>query len=368
MQKENRKMAKSLPLKRIHHIELVVGNAKQAAYFYRKAFGFAQTAYLGPETGHPERASYVLKQGKITLVLTTPISHMDPLNIFLNLHGDSVKDIAFEVEDCDTIYQQVIERGALSWENPDSYEDSHGRIRRGSIRTYGDTIHSFIAKQDYDGPFLPGFEAAARPEQATGLLRIDHVVGNTEDSQMDRWCDWYQNILGFHRFVSYDDKDISTEFSALRSTVVTNDNLQIKFPINEPADGKIRSQIQEYIDFHVKAGVQHIAMLTGDIIATVRQLRENDLDFLDIPQGYYDKVWDRVGEIEEDETKIEELGILVDRDDNGYLLQLFTKPIEDRPTLFIEIIQRRGCESFGKGNFKALFETIEQEQKLRGNL
>jgi len=361
-------MSKSVPLKRIHHLELIVGNAKQAAYFYRKALGFEQFAYLGPETGHPERASYALRQGKITLVLTTPLSHMDPLNIFLNLHGDSVKDIAFEVDDCDQVYQQVIERGAKPWEAPAHHQDKRGRVRRGSICTYGDTIHSFIAKKDYDGSFLPGFESIHRPGQSTGLLRIDHVVGNVEDRQMDRWCDWYNRILGFHQFVSYDDKDINTDYSALRSKVMANDNRQIKFPINEPADGLIKSQIQEYIDFHVKAGVQHIAMLTGDIIGSVSQLRENGLEFLEVPQGYYDRVWDRVGDIKEDKSQIEELGILVDSDDSGYLLQLFTKPIEDRPTLFIEIIQRRGSESFGKGNFRALFETIEQEQRIRGNL
>jgi len=361
-------MANSLPLKRIHHLELIVGNAKQAAYFYRKALGFDQIAYLGPETGCPERSSYALRQGKIYLVLTTPLSHMDPMNIFLNLHGDSVKDIAFEVDDTDEIYQEVIKRGAATWEEPEDIQDESGRVRRGSIRTYGDTVHSFIAKKDYDGPFLPGFKSLEKPGQNTGLLRIDHVVGNVEDRQMDRWCNWYNRIMGFHQFVSYDDKDISTEYSALRSKVMANDSRQIKFPINEPADGLIKSQIQEYIDFHVKAGVQHIAMLTGDIISTVHQLRENGLEFLDVPSGYYDTVWDRVGDIKEDKDRIAELGILVDSDDKGYLLQLFTKPIEDRPTLFIEIIQRRGCESFGKGNFQALFETIEQEQKLRGNV
>ncbi len=361
-------MAQSLPLKRIHHIELIVGNAKQAAYFYRKALGFDQIAYLGPETGHPERASYALRQGKISLVLTTPLSHLDPLNIFLTIHGDSVKDIAFEVDDSDNIYQEVIKRGAKSWEEPADCQDKRGRVRRSSIRTYGDTIHSFIAKQEYDGPFLPGFEPLAKPGLDAGLLRIDHVVGNVEDRQMERWCDWYNRILGFHQFVSYDDKDINTDYSALRSKVMANDNRQIKFPINEPADGLIKSQIQEYIDFHVKAGVQHIAMLTGDIIGSVSRLRENGLEFLEVPKGYYDTIWERVGEIQEDRDKIEDLGILVDRDEKGYLLQLFTKPIEDRPTLFIEIIQRRGSESFGKGNFRALFETIEQEQRIRGNV
>lgn len=361
-------MSESLPLKRIHHIELVAGNAKQAAYFYHKTFGFDLAAYLGPETGHRQRASYVLRQGKINLVLTSPLTHEDPLNVFLTLHGDSVKDICFEVEDVGRVHQAAVERGGISWLDPTSTRDDNGQVDWAAIQAYGDTIHSFITTQDYDGPFLPGFVALDRPGQSTGLLRVDHVVGNVEDRQMDRWVDWYNRIFGFERFVSYDDKDISTEFSALRSTVVTSPNKVIKFPINEPAEGRIRSQIQEYIDFHVTAGVQHVAMLTGDICATVHQLRENGLPFLDVPSGYYDQVWERVGDIKEDRQTIEDLGILVDRDDKGYLLQLFTKPLQDRPTFFIEIIQRRGSESFGKGNFRALFETIEQEQRLRGNL
>jgi 4-hydroxyphenylpyruvate dioxygenase len=361
-------MPQDLPLKRIHHLELVVGNAKQAAYFYRRALGFDLIAYKGPETGHRRRASYALRQGRIALVLTTPLEPEDPYNVFLNLHGDSVKDICFEVEDVDKVFQLACERGARDFEEPSDLADPAGRVRRASIRAYGDTIHSFVAKGAYDGTFLPGFESRELPGETAGLLRVDHVVGNVEDHQMERWVDWYSRIFGFERFVSYDDKDISTEYSALRSTVVASPNRQIKFPINEPAEGRIRSQIQEYIDYHVKAGVQHIAMLTGDICASVRRLRENGVEFLDFPMGYYDRVWDRVGEIKEDPKEIEELGILVDRDDKGYLLQLFTKPVEDRPTLFIEIIQRRGSESFGKGNFRALFETIEQEQRKRGNL
>lgn len=361
-------MPQVLPLKRIHHLELVVGNAKQAAYFYRRALGFDLIGYKGPETGHRARASYALRQGRIVLVLTTPLEPEDPYNVFLTMHGDSVKDICFEVEDTDQVHRLACERGAHDFEEPADQTDAAGRVRRASIRAYGDTIHSFIAKGSYDGPFLPGFEKRELPGEAAGLLRVDHVVGNVEDHQMERWVDWYNEIFGFERFVSYDDKDISTEYSALRSTVVASPNRQIKFPINEPAEGRIRSQIQEYIDYHVKAGVQHIAMLTGDICASVQQLRDNGVDFLDFPKGYYDRVWDRVGEIKEDPKKIEELGILVDRDDKGYLLQLFTKPVEDRPTLFLEIIQRRGSESFGKGNFRALFETIEQEQRKRGNL
>jgi 4-hydroxyphenylpyruvate dioxygenase len=262
----------------------------------------------------------------------------------------------------------IKDRGAADWEEPHDDSDDNGRIRRCSIRAYGDTLHSFVAKSDYEGPFLPGFEQRNLQGDKAGLLSIDHVVGNVEDHQMERWVDWYNRVFGFERFVSYDDKDISTEYSALRSTVMASPNKAIKLPINEPAEGRIRSQIQEYIDFHVKAGVQHIAMLTGDIVGSVSQLRENGIEFLDVPKGYYDRVWDRIGDIQEDRGAVEEQGILVDRDDKGYLLQLFTKPVEDRPTLFMEVIQRRGCEGFGKGNFRALFETIEQEQLKRGNV
>jgi 4-hydroxyphenylpyruvate dioxygenase len=361
-------MANSLPLKRIHHVELIVGNAKQVAYFYRQALGFDLFAYLGPETGHRDRASYALQQGKIIFVLTTPLTHDDPLNEFLTLHGDSVKDICFEVGDVGGIYQELIARGADSWREPETMSDDYGQVEHAAICTYGDTIHSLISKQDYRGPFLPGYEAMQAPGRNAGLLRIDHVVGNVENRQMDRWVDWYNNVLGFHQFVSYDDKDISTDYSALRSKVVANDNRQIMFPINEPADGLIPSQIQEYIDFHVTAGVQHVALQTGDIIDTVGKLRQQGVEFLPVPAGYYDTVWDRVGEIKEDHAALADRQILIDRDDQGYLLQIFTKPLGDRPTFFLEIIQRCGSLSFGKGNFKALFETIEQEQRLRGSV
>jgi 4-hydroxyphenylpyruvate dioxygenase len=361
-------MSGSLPIRRIHHIEFVVGNAKQAAYYYRNALGFDQIAYLGPETGVRDRASYALRQGEITFVLTTPLSDRDPMNEFLTAHGDSVSDICFEVDDVDVTHRQLTASGATSASEPEDHGDASGQVRRAAIHTYGDTIHTLLSKDDYGGLFLPGFVAEQRPGRSAGLLRIDHVVGNVEDRQMDRWVDFYIRTFGFHQFVSYDDKDISTEYSALRSKVVANDNRQIMFPINEPAKGMIRSQIQEYIDFHGTAGVQHTALFTGDIIKTVSQLRENGVEFLDVPRGYYDTVWERVGDIKEDREKIADLKILVDRDDKGYLLQIFTKPVEDRPTFFIEIIQRRGSLSFGKGNFKALFETIEQEQRLRGNV
>lgn len=361
-------MVKSLPVKRIHHIEFIVGNALQAAYFYRKVLGFNQIGYLGPETGYPDRASYAVQQGNIHFVFTTPLTHQDPRNVFLLLHGDGVKDICFEVDDVDEIYDETVGRGAASINSPHTLKDSCGTIRKAAVATYGDVVHSFVSKGSYQGVFLPGFEAAHSKGIGVDLTRIDHVVANTEDRQMGRWCDFYKNVFGFHKFVSYDDKDISTDYSALRSTVMANDKRNIKFPINEPAKGKRKSQIQEYIDFNYSAGVQHIAFYTPDILTTVGKLRSNGLNFLTIPKTYYETVWDRVGEIKEDRGLIEEYNILADRDENGYLLQIFTKPVQDRPTLFLEVIQRAGCESFGKGNFKALFQSIELEQKRRGNL
>jgi 4-hydroxyphenylpyruvate dioxygenase len=361
-------MEQILPVKRIHHIEFIVGNALQAAYFYRKTLGFDQIGYLGPETGHRDCVSYVLQKERIRLVFTTPLGYQDSRNVFLLLHGDSVKDICFEVDDVDGVYREAVRRGAVSAVAPEDLEDAHGKVRRAAVRTYGDVIHTFIAAQGYSGVFLPGYQPARIEGQAAGFTRIDHVVANTEDRQMDRWCDYYANVFGFHQFVSYDDKDISTEYSALRSKVMANDTRNIKFPINEPAAGKRKSQIQEYIDFNYSAGVQHIALYTPDILTTVGMLRENGLKFLTIPESYYDTVWDRVGEIKEDRELIHAYNILVDRDEQGYLLQIFTKPVQDRPTLFLEVIQRAGCESFGKGNFKALFESIELEQRRRGNL
>lgn len=352
---------------RIHHVEFVVGNAKQAAYFYRTAFGFDQVAYRGPETGTPERASYVLKQGDIWLILTTPLRHDDPLSVWLMMHGDGVRDIAFECPDTDGIFEQTVAAGARPFRAPSTVGDDLGSVRTASIRTYGETIHTFIQRNGYRG-FLPGFEIREVKGQGVGLQCIDHIVGNVEDMQMDRWVNWYRDTLGMDRFVSYDDKDISTEFTALRSTVVASDDRAIKFPLNEPAEGRKRSQIQEYIDANLTAGVQHLALRTDDILETIAALRGNGVEFLPVPEGYYDVVWDRMNDIIEDKERVKDLRILVDKDDTGYLLQLFTRPLQDRPTFFIEIIQRRGSESFGKGNFKALFETIEQEQAKRGNL
>ncbi len=356
-------------LKGIHHIELVVGNALQASYYYRKAFGLAQVAYLGPETGARGRASYVLGNGTVRLVVSSPLSHEDPRNVFLTLHGDGVKDLAFEVDDAEAAYRAVLARGAEVVQPPTELGDRDGSVTVFTIRTYGDTVHSFVDRRGYKGVFLPGYQDLGIKGQANGLRLVDHVVGNVEDRQMDRWVDWYIKTLGFYQFVSYDDKDISTEYSALRSKVVASEpDRRVMLPINEPACGLKKSQIQEYLDFNLTAGVQHVAMLTDDIVETVSKLRENGLEFLHTPDSYYETVWDRVGEIEEDREAVRRLGILVDRDESGYLLQLFTKPVQDRPTLFYEIIQRRGCQSFGKGNFKALFESIEREQARRGNL
>jgi 4-hydroxyphenylpyruvate dioxygenase len=361
-------MSEPVPLRSIHHVEFVVGNAKQAAYFYRKAFGFSQVAYLGPETGHRDRASYALRQNDIRLVLTTPLAPEHPLSEHLKLHGDGVRDIAFQVDDADAVYHEVLKRGALPAVEPRSLEDSGGHVRHAAVRTYGDTIHSFYSLAEYDGPFLPGFRPEERREPGVGLMCIDHIVGNVEDHRMDTWVDWYVNTFGFHQFVSFDDKDISTEFTALRSKVVASPSRRIKFPINEPAEGLKKSQIQEYVEFYRGAGAQHLALHTGDIVESVAKLRERGLDFLHVPDTYYETIWDRVGAIDERHEDVQAQNILVDRDDTGYLLQLFTQPVEDRPTLFFEVIQRHGAQSFGKGNFKALFEAIEREQAKRGNL
>jgi 4-hydroxyphenylpyruvate dioxygenase len=357
-----------LPLKAIHHVELLVGNAKQAAYFYRHAFGFSQLAYAGPETGVKEQASYVLYQGNIRLVVSTPLSPQDPMAEHLHRHGDGVLDIAFLVDDVDACIADAVKRGAKLALPPYDRSDQFGRIRRAKIRAYGDTLHSLISTIDYNGPFLPGYQVRRRPSAGAGLERIDHIVGNVENGQMNEWGTFYNKVLGFHQFMSFDDKDISTEFSALRSQVMAGPNDVVKFPINEPAPGKRKSQIQEYLDYNGGAGVQHIAVSTRDIIHTVSVLKDNGVEFLSVPGSYYEKLWDRVGEVHEDHNAIRELGILVDRDEKGYLLQIFTKPVEDRPTLFFEIIQRQGSDAFGKGNFKALFEAIEREQAARGNL
>jgi 4-hydroxyphenylpyruvate dioxygenase len=357
-----------VPIKSVHHVELVVGNAKQAAYYYRKAFGFNQIAYLGPETGHRDRASYVLEQGKIRFVITAPMGADHSLAEHQKKHGDGVIDIACRVMDTDEAYQMAVSRGAASAVEPRTLEDDRGTVRHAAIRTYGDTIHSFYSLENYDGPHLPGYDPQVIEEESAGLWRIDHIVGNVEDHRMDHWVDWYRDVMGFTKFLSFDDKDISTEFTALRSTVMSAPHAALKMPINEPADGRKKSQIEEYIEFYDGPGVQHVALITDDIIKTVADLRQRGVEFLFVPDSYYETVWDRVGEVQEDRAEIQKHGILVDHDEQGYLLQLFTKPVEDRPTLFYEIIQRRGAQGFGKGNFKALFESIEREQEKRGNL
>jgi 4-hydroxyphenylpyruvate dioxygenase len=357
-----------LRLKSIHHVELYVGNAKQAAYYYRHAFGFSQFAYAGLETGQRDRASYALQQGKARLVLTSPLAD-GPIGEHLRAHGDGVKDIAFHVEDASVAFDAAVARGATPVQPPRDLSDAHGTVRHAAVATYGDTIHSFISKAAYDGPFLPGYASREVPAaREVGLLRIDHMVGNVELGRMNHWAEWYTRVLGFARYISFDDKDISTEYSALMSIVMSDNSYAIKFPINEPAQGKRKSQIQEYLDFHGGPGVQHVALLTGDIVSTIRALRAGGVEFLSVPDSYYDALPSRVGEIDEAIQTIRDLRILVDRDEEGYLLQLFTKPVEDRPTLFFEIIQRKGSRGFGKGNFKALFEAIEREQALRGNL
>jgi 4-hydroxyphenylpyruvate dioxygenase len=357
-----------LDLKRIHHVRFYVGNAKQAAFFYRKTLGFSQQAYAGLETGVRDETSYLLAQGNIRFVFTSPLVEDSPAGEFVYRHGDGVRDIAFEVADADAAYREALTRGAESAAEPHDMSDSHGTVRRAAIRTYGDTIHSFISLGNYGGTFLPRFRETPVPETSTGLVAVDHIVGNVTDGQMNATADWYKQVLDFSRYISFDDKDISTEYSALRSVVMANRRHAIKFPINEPAPGKGKSQIQEYIDFNGGPGVQHIAMSTGDIVKTVRHLRDNGLRFLDVPDSYYELLPARVGPIDESIDDLRDLGILVDRDDEGYLLQIFTMLMQDRPTLFLEVIQRKGCRGFGKGNFKALFESIEREQKRRGNL
>ena len=357
-----------LKIRSIHHVELWAGNAKQAAFYYRNALGFTQFAYAGLETGSRRMTSYALRQGKANIVITTSLEAGGFFTEHLRKHGDAVRDIAFHVNDADAAYREAVERGALGVEEPRTVTDEYGSIRRAAIQTYGDTIHSLISYDNYAGPFLPGFRSADAPGREAGILRIDHIVGNVELGRMNAWADWYSNVLGFHRYINFDDKDISTEYSALMSIVMSDDSQSVKFPINEPAGGRRKSQIQEYLDYNCGPGVQHIAMQTRDIVHTVSTLRENGVEFLDVPDTYYDALPSRVGEIREDMDTIRRLRILVDRDEEGYLLQLFSKPVEDRPTVFFEIIQRAGSRGFGKGNFKALFEAIEAEQARRGNL
>jgi 4-hydroxyphenylpyruvate dioxygenase len=359
-----------LPLKGTDHVEFYVGNAKQAAYFYRTAFGMSLVAYAGPETGQRDRASYVVQQGKVRFVLTTPLRWSDAIAQHIHRHGDGVKVVALWVDDAHKAWRETTNRGAISVAEPHTIQDNSGQVVLASIRTYGDTIHTFVERRDYHGPFLPGFAAidhdtVARP---VGLLHIDHMVGNVGWHEMDKWVDFYGRVMGFSLYQHFDDKDISTEYSALMSKVMANGNGYVKFPINEPAEGKRKSQVEEYLDFYPGPGVQHIALATSDILHTVTKLTEQGVEFLRVPHTYYTEMQSRVGRIDEPIEELERLGILVDRDDEGYMLQIFTKPVEDRPTLFFEIIQRKGSRSFGKGNFKALFEAIEREQQLRGNL
>ena len=364
-------VADFLPINGTDHIEFYVGNAKQASYFYRTAFGYELIAYAGPETGVRDRASYVLKQGKIRLILTTPMHPGNDISAHVDKHGDGVKVLALWVDDAEQSWTETTSRGAKSHTAPTVLSDEFGEVKIASIHTYGDTIHTFVERKNYNGIFMPGYVPMNDGYETTdvGLLYVDHCVGNVELGKMDEWVRFYEEVMGFSLLLTFDDKDISTEYSALMSKVVSNGNGYIKFPINEPAEGKkAKSQIDEYLEFYHGPGVQHIAVATHDIIATVSALKSRGVQFLRVPNTYYDDLLDRVGAIDEDIAPLRELGILVDRDEEGYLLQIFTKPVEDRPTLFFEIIQRKGATSFGKGNFKALFESIEREQALRGNL
>jgi 4-hydroxyphenylpyruvate dioxygenase len=352
------------------YVELYVGNAKQAAHFYKTAFGFQSYAYSGPETGDKEKVSYVLIQNKVRLVLTTPLHPTGAIAEHVNKHGDGVKAVALMVNDATDAFEQTVKRGAKPYMEPTTREDADGKIVMSGIHIYGDTVHLFIERKDYKGTFMPGFkvwESHYNPSDV-GLQYIDHCVGNVGWNQMNTWVSFYEDVMGFKNILTFDDKQISTEYSALMSKVMSNGNGFVKFPINEPAKGKKKSQVEEYLDFYKDAGVQHIAIATQDIITTVTALSERGVEFLKVPGTYYDQLLDRIGPIDEDLEPLRKLGILVDRDDEGYLLQIFTKPVEDRPTLFFEIIQRKGAKSFGAGNFKALFEALEREQELRGNL
>lgn len=359
-----------LPLLGTDYVELYVGNAKQSAHFYKTAFGFQSEAYAGLETGLSDRVSYVLKQDKIRLVLTTPLNEDGPINQHINKHGDAVKVVALWVDDATKAWQETTKRGAKSFMEPTTEKDENGSVIRSGIHTYGETVHIFVERKNYNGIFLPGFqkwESHYNPEPV-GIKFVDHMVGNVDWNEMNQWCQFYAKVMGFAQIISFDDNDISTDFTALMSKVMSNGNGRIKFPINEPAEGKKKSQIEEYIQFYNGPGVQHIAVATDDIVTTVSAMRDRGVEFLYVPDSYYDDLLERVGEIDEDVEVLKKHGILIDRDDEGYLLQLFTKPVVDRPTMFFEIIQRKGAQSFGKGNFKALFEAIEREQNNRGTL
>lgn len=359
-----------LPLLGTDYVELYVGNAKQSAHFYKTAFGFQSEAYAGLETGMKDRVSYVLKQDKIRLVLTTPLNEGGLINEHINVHGDGVKVVALWVEDATKAFEETVRRGAKPYMQPTKETDEHGEVIRSGIYTYGETVHIFVERKNYRGVFLPGYKTwnSHYNPAPVGLKFIDHMVGNVGWNEMNTWVEFYAKVMGFAQIVSFDDKDISTEYTALMSKVMSNGNGRIKFPINEPAEGKKKSQIEEYLDFYKGPGVQHIAVATDNIIETVSAMRQRGVEFLYVPETYYDDLLERVGAIDEDVETLKQHGVLIDRDDEGYLLQLFTKPVVDRPTLFFEIIQRKGAQSFGKGNFKALFEAIEREQENRGTL
>jgi len=359
-----------LPLQGTDYVEFYVGNAKQAAHFYKTAFGFQSLAYAGPETGVMDKVSYVIRQNKLTFVLTTALRMNNDIAEHVNKHGDGVKVLALKVDDATDAWQQTTQRGGKSYMEPKTLKDDDGEVVVSGIHTYGETVHLFIERKNYNGVFMPGFrkwESNYNPA-STGLLYVDHCVGNVGWNQMNPWVKFYEEVMGFRNILTFDDKDISTEYSALMSKVMSNGNGFVKFPINEPAEGKKKSQVEEYLDFYNGEGVQHVAIATNNIIETVSDLQSRGIEFLKIPASYYVDVLDRVGHIDEDLKPLSELGILIDRDEEGYLLQIFSKPLEDRPTLFFEIIQRKGAKSFGKGNFKALFEALEREQDARGNL
>ncbi len=359
-----------LPLQGTDYVEFYVGNAKQAAHFYKTAFGFQSLAYSGPETGSKEKVSYVVRQNKLTFMFTTALRPEHPIAEHVHVHGDGVKVLALRVEDAASAWRETTARGARSAMEPATLVDNSGAVILSGIHTYGETVHLFVERRQYEGIFMPGFRewTSDYNPPATGLLYVDHCVGNVGWNQMNPWVSFYEKVMGFRNILSFDDNDISTEYSALMSKVMSNGNGFVKFPINEPAEGKKKSQVEEYLEFYKGEGVQHVALATGDIVDTVTKLRDRGVEFLKVPSSYYDDLVLRVGTIDEDLEPLKELGVLVDRDEEGYLLQIFTKPVEDRPTVFFEIIQRKGAKSFGKGNFKALFEAIEREQSARGNL
>ncbi len=360
-----------LPLEGTDYVEFYVGNAKQAAHYYRSVLGFQPHAYAGPETGQKDKVSYVVKQQKMQFVFTTPLKTDHPISEHIHRHGDGIKVLALRVQDATKAWEDTTARGGKSYQEPHSLKDDNGEVIISGIHTYGEVVHIFVERKNYHGAFMPGYREWKTPHYSnteTGLLYVDHCVGNVGWNQMNPWVKFYEEVMGFRNILTFDDNDISTEYSALMSKVMSNGNGYVKFPINEPAEGKKKSQVEEYLEFYNGEGVQHVAMATHDIVHTVTELRSRGMEFLQVPSSYYDDLFERVGAIEEDLEPLKELGILVDRDEEGYLLQLFSKPVEDRPTLFFEIIQRKGAKSFGKGNFKALFEAIEREQGLRGNL